>query len=116
MSDVWTPPEREIDSLTQGVLDAARATIMPIGEIGVVRDPGGWMIVPLKGGGEARVALEARAEGRRRVGSRDAVVYGFSGNASHGRQGYAVEGRATVDVATKAFLECECRLQAVGRV
>lgn len=51
-----------------------------------------------------------------RRGVSQVIVYAVSGNAVVDGMGYRISGRAALDIATRAFLDVDCRLESVGAV
>lgn len=49
-------------------------------------------------------------------GACQAVVYTVRGNAVVDGMGYRITGQAVLDIATRAFLDVDCRLEPVGAV
>ncbi|WP_127089607.1 hypothetical protein [Aquabacter cavernae] len=110
----WQPPERDIDPFEKLLSLAVRDTILAH---------------PAGNGGAAQTWRELRSDGMAlnlllRVAPREAVshqgraalTYDVGGEALSGRTGYRCEGRAVIDLKTRAFLDVTCRLVPVGAV
>lgn len=115
---VWQPATHEIDPLLEAVADAARATIMPTASINVSPPTAdGIRSNRLRDGRELRLQLSTQCLEQRQRGPRTVVVYAVQGSAVvDDRAGYRVTGQAVLDVATRAFLDVQCRLESVGPV
>ena len=114
---VWRPASHEIDPVLEAVAAAARATILPVATIDTPpASADGIREVPLADGRRLRMVLSARELSQESRGGRAVIVYAVLGNAVIDRAGYSISGQAVVDVATRAFLDVDCRLESVGTV
>ncbi|MCA6107942.1 hypothetical protein [Bradyrhizobium cenepequi] len=115
---LWQPATHEIDPLLEAVANAARATILPTASINAPPPSGdGICSNRLRDGRQLRLQLSAQCLEQRQRGPCTVVVYAVQGNAVvDNRMGYQVTGRAVLDLATRAFLDVECRLESVGTV
>ncbi|WP_027522015.1 hypothetical protein [Bradyrhizobium sp. Ec3.3] len=115
---VWRPATREIDPLEEAVANAARATILPTPTINVPRQSSdGIRTQLLRDGRELRLLLSTQYLKLQQRGPRAVVIYAVRGNAVVDKHiGYRVTGQAVLDVATRAFLDVECRLESAGSV
>lgn len=113
----WTPAKGEPALLEGAINDLARRLLMPnvFPPVGS-SELEGWRAIALADGRQAAVALEVRPTVDRQWGPRAAACYDLVGRATLDRDGFAIAGRVVVDMATKAFLEVECRLTAMGRI
>lgn len=117
MITVWQPAGDEIDPLQEAVLNAARATILPLAAINTPPlSSDGVRELKLADGRSLRLMLIAQQLSQETRDKRTVVVYGFTGNAVADRAGYRVSGQAVIDIVTRAFLDISCRLEPVGNV
>lgn len=115
--NTWRPASHEPDPLLEAVNNAARATILPVAAINVPPPSSdGIRDLQLPDGRQLRIALTAHQMAQETHGVRAVVIYDIGGNALIDRIGYRVTGRAVVDIATRAFLDINCRLETVGSV
>lgn len=119
----WRPLAREPTPLDEAVNAAIRATILPaVGSRVPPPDAEGVRVITLPDGRVLRIALRAEPSSRAAFGKRDAAFYAVSGNCvldtgvAAERRGYALSGQAVVDIATRAFLHVEHRLETVGAI
>lgn len=115
---LWQPATHEIDPLLEAVANAARATILPTAPINVL-PPAADGIRPnrLRDGRELRLQLSTQCLEQRQRGPRTVVVYAVQGHAVvDDCAGYRLTGQAVLDVATRAFLDVQCRLESVGPI
>lgn len=114
---VWRSATHEIDPLIEAICNTARASILPTASINIPPPSAdGIHSQRLRDGRELRLSLSSQYLERRRREFGTVLVYALHGNAVVDRsRGYRVTGRAMLDVATRAFLDVECRLDAVGR-
>lgn len=113
----WRPASHEIDPLLEAVINAARATILPVPTINTpaplsdgVRD------LELADGRRLQMVLKAQQLTQETRHDRPVVVYEINGNAVVDRAGFLIIGKATIDLATRAFFEVDCRMEPVGTV
>lgn len=113
----WRPASQEIDPLQEAILNAARATVLPVAAI---KTPApaldGVREIALPDGTVLRMSMAARSVGQETRNGRPLAFFEIAGNAVAGRSGYRVTGEAVVDLATKAFIDIRCRLESVGAV
>ncbi|WP_456639329.1 hypothetical protein [Bradyrhizobium sp. USDA 10063] len=102
----------------EAVANAVRATILPTASINVPPPTAdGIRSNRLRDGRELRLQLSTQYLEQGQRDSRTVVVYAVGGNAVvDNRMGYQVTGQAVLDLATRAFLDVECRLESVGTV
>jgi hypothetical protein len=113
----WRPASHEIDPLLEAVVNAARATILPVSAINSPAPlSNGVRDLVLADGRTLRLALKAHQVTQESRNDRPLVVYEIGGSAVVDRSGYRVIGKATVDLATRAFFDVDCRLEPVGIV
>jgi hypothetical protein len=113
----WTPAESETDPLEKAIHAVVRHVLMPgvvpaVGEL----TPEGWYKVTLEDGRRAVIEPQTHLRPDRRWGPRAVVSHDLVCRATLEHDGFEFEGRAVIDVATKAFLEIEGSLTATGRV
>ncbi|MEW6122661.1 MAG: hypothetical protein AB1698_08595 [Pseudomonadota bacterium] len=110
----WGPPERDMEPLEKALSLAVRDTILayPAGNGGA---PDHWRDMRSEG---APLSVLLRIFPRETASHRGraALAYDVAGEAVVGRMGYRCEGRAVIDLKTRAFLDVACRLVAVGPV
>ncbi|MES5486691.1 hypothetical protein QMZ05_28395 [Bradyrhizobium sp. INPA03-11B] len=115
---VWRPATHEIDPLVEAIANTARATILPTASINIPpQSADGIHSQRLRDGRELRLCLSTKylEQGQRAFCT--VLVYALHGNALvDSFMGYRVTGQAVLDVATRAFLDVECRLDPVGPV
>ncbi|MGY8683194.1 hypothetical protein Q2941_36275 [Bradyrhizobium sp. UFLA05-153] len=104
--------------MVEAVANAARATILPTPMINMPPPSSdGIRSLLLRDGRELRLRLSTQHLEQRQRGPRTVVVYAIRGNAVvDNRTGYRVSGQAVLDLATRAFLDVECRLEQVSSV
>lgn len=116
---VWRPATHEIDPLLEAVASTARATILatassinaPAASVDGIRSQ------RLRDGRDLRLKLSTHCLEQEQRGPGTVVIYALRGNAVvDNRAGYRVTGQAVLDVATRAFLDVECRLEMTGPV
>lgn len=115
---VWRPATHEIDPLLEAVAHTARATILPTASINIpAASVDGIRSQRLRDGRELRLKLSTHCLEQEQRGPATVVIYALLGNAVvDNRTGYRVTGQAVLDVATRAFLDVECRLEMTGPV
>jgi len=118
MTTIWQPAAQETDPLTSAVIEAIRSQIFAIAPVGCVIEtmPGGWRETQLADGRLVRFALSVAAGEQNRWGVRACATMRVSGEVAVEDQGYRVASDVLVDLATRAILSCDCRLESVGRV
>jgi hypothetical protein len=97
--------------------DLARHLLMPA----VVPPPArrgaeGWYTLVLGDCQRAAIFLEISPRAETKFGPRAALAYDVKGRATLETNGYLIAGDVLVDRATRAFLQVECRLEALGKV
>jgi hypothetical protein len=106
-----------MDPLQAAIHALARHVLMPDAAPAIAeRSAEGWYNLTLRDGRRAAIALRTSLRSDRRWGSRAVLSYDLLCRATLERDGFAFEGRAVIDVATRAFLEIEGNLTALGRV
>ncbi len=113
----WQPAVREPDSLATLVHDSVRANLFP-GEL----DPRGFRPVPgeswrqavLPDGTVVRADLAASPATQRRHGPRACAGIRVTGVLTVDRTGYRVAADVCIDLATRAVLSCDARIEAVS--
>jgi hypothetical protein len=114
---VWRPADREIDAVHEAVAHAIRATIIPAAPVqSPPASADGIREVRLDDGRLVRMELFAQETKQEHRGPRLVLVYSVRGSVVVDRNGYAVSGQAVLDVVARAFLDVDCRLEAVGAV
>ncbi|WOH63801.1 hypothetical protein [Bradyrhizobium sp. BWA-3-5] len=115
---IWRPATHEIDPLLEAVANAARATILPSASINIpLPSADGIRSQRLRDGRELRLKLSTQYLERGQRGFCTVLVYALQGNAIVDNcMGYSVTGQALLDVASRAFLDVEFRLESVGPV
>jgi len=68
----------------------------------------------LPDGRRVRMSLTAQVVTQETRNGRPTAIYGIGGHVAVEHEGYKVAGQAVIDLATRAFLEVECRLSSVG--
>lgn len=113
----WTPAQRETDPLEAALHALIRHVLMPdvVPAVGL-RNADGWYNLMFKDGRRAAIAVNTRLRADRRWGPRAALSYDFLCRAAVEHDGFAFQGRAVIDVATRAFLEIEGSLTPTGRI
>ncbi|MGY3396413.1 hypothetical protein ACVWW6_009004 [Bradyrhizobium sp. USDA 3311] len=113
---VWRPATHEIDPLLEAVANTARASILPAASINIPPPSAdGVRSQRLRDGRELRLKLSSQYLEQGQRGSCTVLVYTLQGNAVvDDCMGYSVTAQAVLDVATRAFLNVECRLVPVG--
>jgi hypothetical protein len=76
----------------------------------------GWYTLTFPDGRRAAIALQASVRADRRWGPRAVLAYDLLCRATLERDGFSFVGHAVIDAATRAFLEIEGSLTALGRV
>lgn len=112
----WHPAVREPDPLMTLVREAARSHLFP-GEPGstvfaAVRGES-WREAILPDGTVVRADLKASPASRRRRGPRACAGIRVAGVLALGRQGHRVEADILIDLATRAILSCEARIESL---
>lgn len=110
----WVPPERDIDPLEKALSLAVRDTILAF-PAGNGSAPESWRDLSREGAAVSVLLRVAPREAASHQG-RAALAYDVGGEAVAGRVGYRCEGRAVIDLKTRAFLDVTCRLVPVGQV
>ncbi len=118
MTTIWQPAAQETDPLTSAVVEAIRTQIFAIAAVGHVIEamPGGWRETQLVDGRFVRFALSVAPGEQSRWGVRACATMRVTGEVALADQGYRVASEVVVDLATRAILSCECRLESVGQV
>ena len=113
----WTPAQSELDPLQAAIHAVLRQVLMP-GVAPAIAAPTseGWHSLALADGRQVAIAMKTRLRPERQSGPRAALWHDFSGQATVGHDGVTFAGRAVIDVATRAFLEVDCKLTPMGRV
>lgn len=107
---IWQPLREDVAPLDVALSRQIRALILadPEGRAAPV-----WTPLPLPGA-EAQLRLAARPEESEIRAGRMVLLYRLSGQATVGRDGFACNGRAVVDLKTRAFVEVSWQLQPLG--
>ncbi|WP_136626327.1 hypothetical protein [Bradyrhizobium macuxiense] len=115
---VWRPASHEIDPLVEAIANTARATILPTASINIPPPSAdGVHSQRLRDGRELRLSLSTQYLEREQRALCTVLVYALHGNAIVDNSlGYRVTGQAVLDIATRAFLDVECRLDPAGRI
>lgn len=118
MTTIWQPATQETDPLTAAVIEAVRTQIFAVAPVGHVIEtaPEGWRETRLPDGRAVRLALTVTPGAQERWGVRASATMHVAGEVAVEDQGYRVASEVVVDVATRAILSCDCRLESVGRV
>ncbi|MHB8885010.1 MAG: hypothetical protein ACYC5H_07955 [Methylovirgula sp.] len=113
----WTPADKDQHPLQAAIHDLARHYLMPtIVRAPAPRGPEGWHSLVLSDGQRATIFLEIAARAEIKFGPRAALAYDIKGRATLEDNGFAFTGDVVVDRATRAFLQVDSRLQALGRI
>jgi len=108
---IWRPLERDMDPrdmiLSEAVRDAV--TRYPDG-----RREASWQELA-HGGVRLSVCLRHAPQQTFAYNGRAALLYAVAGEVVEGREGFRCEGRAVLDLKTRAFLHVECSLIPVGQ-
>lgn len=116
---IWQPPTREPDPLAALVHEAVRTHLFPGDAVGfrLLTVPGeSWRETVLPDGNRVRVRLSANPAAQTEHGRRACAGINVTGELVAGDIGYRVSADVIVDLATRAMLSCESRLEAVGRI
>ena len=113
----WVPARNEMDPLQAAIHALARHVLMPDAAPAIAeRSAEGWYTLTLRDGRRAAIALQTSLRPDRRWGPRAVLSYDLHSRATLERDVFAYEGRVVIDAATRAFLEIEGSLTALGRV
>lgn len=118
MTTIWQAPAQASDPLSEVVIEAIRSQVFPIQPVGVpiAQTPGGWREAQLPDGRTIRMALVIAPGEQARFGARACASMRVSGQVSVDDAGFRVASEVIVDLATRAILSCDCRLESVGRL
>jgi hypothetical protein len=108
----WQPLTRIPDLVQIALLDAARASIMPLDmRAGISLGEGNMLAVDLTDGRRIHVGFRTVAKSAETFGARAALRYDMEGRAIVGQEGLGLAAHAVVDVKTKAFLDIACEIR-----
>jgi hypothetical protein len=108
----WQPLTRVPDPVQQALVDAVRASIMPVDtHAGVSRAEDDMLAVDLADGRRIRVTFRTVAKSAEKFGARDAVRFDMQGRAIVGKAGLGLAAHAVVDIKTQAFLDVSCEIR-----
>ncbi len=116
---IWQPPTREPDPLAALVHEAVRTHLFPGEAVGfrLMTVPGeSWREAILPDGSRVRIRLSAGPAAQTAQGRRACAGINVTGELAAGGIGYRVNADVIVDLATRAMLSCESRLEPVGRI
>jgi hypothetical protein len=110
----WSPAEGEPNPFLAAILTQARNLLAPdsVAPVGAANAEG-WTSFVLPDGRRGAVAIDKRVRPERRWGPRASIAYDLVGRATLEKEGFVVRGAATIDAATRAFLELEVELAQV---
>ncbi len=113
----WTPADKALHPLQTAINDLARHYLMPsIVPAPAPRTAEGWHSFALPDGQHASVFLEIVPRAEIKFGPRAALAYEVKGRATLEINGFRIAGNLLVDRTTRAFLEVECKLEALGKI
>lgn len=107
----WRPPERETDAVEAAIVDAARRAVLPVAAIPGPRPDGDGVVrTLLPGGRHLAIAVVAQPVGAGQERGRAVLTVAIAGHARIAAAGrpdvvLLIEGRATLDQTTRAFLD-----------
>jgi hypothetical protein len=108
----WQPLARVPDPIQLALLDAARASIMPLDmRAGISRAENDMLAVDLADGRRIHVSFKTIAQTPETFGARNAVRYDMEGRAVIGKEGLGLAAHAVVDLKTRAFLNIACEIR-----
>ncbi|MEO1199734.1 MAG: hypothetical protein AAFX39_10955 [Pseudomonadota bacterium] len=117
MSEAWHPIARETDPLTAAVLDVIRERVSTvIGKDMTVPMSLGEARAILPDGSDTVIALSVAPAQRGRFGKRAALTYDLRGQAACRGHGFAIIGRATIDLKTQAFYDISVDIADLGGI
>jgi hypothetical protein len=119
MTAIWQAPTQEPDALSEAVVEAVRSHVFNLHPVGLALEPvpgTAWREARLVDGRIVRLALSTTPGEQARFGIRASATMRVSGQVSVDDHGYRLSADVVVDLATRAVLACECRLESVGRV
>jgi hypothetical protein len=76
----------------------------------------GWHTLALANGERAAIFLEITSRAETKFGPRAALAFDVKGRATLETNGYLIAGDVLANCSTRAFLQVECRLEALGKV
>lgn len=116
---IWQPAAQEPDPLLALAHEAVRTQLFPGETVGValVAVAGEtWREAQLPDGRTVRISLTTAPASELRHGVRACAGIRVTGELLAGDEAYRLAADVVVDLATRAMLACECRLEALGRV
>lgn len=119
MNTIWQAPTQEPDLLSEAVTEAVRSHVFHLDPVGMTLEavPGtAWREARLADGRTVRLALSTGPGEQTRFGIRASATMRVSGQIAVDDHGYRLSADVVVDLATRAVLACDCRLESVGRV
>lgn len=119
MTTIWQAPTQEPDLLSEAVTEAVRSHVFHLNPVGMTLEPipgTDWREIRLADGRIVRLALSTGPGEQTRFGIRASAAMRVSGEVAVDDYGYRLSADVVVDLATRAILACECRLESVGRV
>lgn len=107
----WRPPIEEPGALETAVLAAARQAVLPLSGTGLPKaDPDGVIRLTLPDGRAVQLILTVQPTGGGDRHGRAVVRYHLAGQGVVQERSFLLAGEATLDRATRAFLELDVRL------